>query len=57
MIRYFFLSRRDHDRLLDSNPRLLVRLFSTYERTWGIGGVTFHDVSKFDAGEVQLNLA
>lgn len=36
------LRRADHDRLL--NTPLLQHLFASYGRSWGLAGVTFHDV-------------
>jgi hypothetical protein len=48
-----FLSRREHDTVFEKNRRLLVALFDTYTRSWGIGGVTFYKVSERHARQLS----
>lgn len=49
------LRRADHDRLLDTP--LLMRLFGSYSRSWGLAGVTFHGVRQEDRDALNKALS
>ncbi len=49
------LRRADHDRLL--NTPLLMRLFGSYDRSWGLAGVTFYGVRQEDRDALNKALA
>lgn len=46
--KYILVSREDYDTMLSKNEQFLQHLFSTYRRSWSLGGVKFHNLNVAD---------
>lgn len=57
MINEKTISRRVHDKLLDTNPNLLKHLFATYKSKWSLVGVTFFNVKLADSNSITHSLS